>query len=347
MKEIATSAGLSDPSHIVAQPIRALDRGMLAADEVVGRTLMVRRIMESVMKEGTHFGTIPGTPKPSLYQPGCDVLAVTFRIAPKISLVEDLSNGDSVRYRITVGGVHQVTGELLAEGIGECSSDEEKYRWRKPVCDEEFNDTPLERRREKWARGNQKPYKQKQIRTSPPDVANTVLKMATKRAKVAMILNATAASDVFSQDIEDLSEELRDLGAEPTAPVVPMPKASGPAAADAPVTSEPQQQAQAKPAAPFVPDTPNTEFSRERVTVKAVEPAATKDKLDDTGAVIQKGRPFALVTLSTGEQFQCWHTNKLAPTLEGWRDAKTIVNLACKTARDVRFRPTIESGAAA
>jgi hypothetical protein len=33
--------------------------------------------------------------------------------------------------------------------------------------------------------------------------------MACKRAMVAMILNVTAASDIFTQDIEDLPEELR------------------------------------------------------------------------------------------------------------------------------------------
>jgi hypothetical protein len=33
--------------------------------------------------------------------------------------------------------------------------------------------------------------------------------MACKRAQVAMTLNVTAASDIFTQDIEDLPEELR------------------------------------------------------------------------------------------------------------------------------------------
>ncbi|MTV64573.1 hypothetical protein GM539_14660, partial [Streptococcus pneumoniae] len=40
--------------------------------------------------------------------------------------------------------------------------------------------------------------------------ANTVLKMACKRAKMAMVLNVTAASDCFSQDLEDLDDVLRE-----------------------------------------------------------------------------------------------------------------------------------------
>lgn len=233
----------------------ALDRGTnLATSEVIARTHQIREVMEKVMKENVHFGVIPGTQKPTMYQPGADVLAVTFRIAPKVEQIDDLSTEDSVRYRVRVQGVHQVTGELLAEGVGECSSDEEKYRWRRPVVDDEWKETPEDRRREKWARGQKGAYKQKQIRTSPADVANTVLKMAVKRAKIAMILNATAASDVFAQDLEDLSEELREslAGDEPPPQTVQQPQrrseSSSPASSQPPATGEP-----AKPAAATEP----------------------------------------------------------------------------------------------
>jgi len=129
--------------------------------------------------------------------------------------VEDLSTADEVRYRATVRATYQQTGEILGEMVGECSSSEEKYRWRRPVCDEEFDETPADLRREKWAKGQSKPYKQKQIRTSPADVANTVLKMAVKRGLIAVALSVLSASDIFAQDLEDLSPELRDaVGAE-------------------------------------------------------------------------------------------------------------------------------------
>jgi hypothetical protein len=41
---------------------------------------------------------------------------------------------------------------------------------------------------------------------NPADYYNTVLKMAKKRAHVDAILTATAASDIFTQDIEDMPE---------------------------------------------------------------------------------------------------------------------------------------------
>jgi hypothetical protein len=108
---------------------------------------------------------------------------------------------------------------VLAVGVGEASTNEEKYRWRRPVCDEEYDEAPPHQRREKWARGQGgKAYKNKQVRTSPADLANTVLKMAHKRALIHGTLLATAASSVFNQDLEDFSEELRGAVVEADAP---------------------------------------------------------------------------------------------------------------------------------
>lgn len=182
----------------------------LTAGEIRAHVNRVQEVMKAVMQKDTHYGVIPGSKKPSLYKPGAEVLCVTFRVAQSYR-VEDLSNADSVRYRIACVGTHQTTGVVLGEGIGECSSNEEKYKWRRAICNEEFDDTPLDRRRIKYSKYQGKVDKTPQIRTEPADIANTVLKMAAKRAQVAMTLNVTAASDCFTQDIEDLPEELRDL----------------------------------------------------------------------------------------------------------------------------------------
>lgn len=181
----------------------APSQGRMSASEVVQHAMVVQEVMRAVMKKGVHFGVIPGTDKPTLYQPGADVLCMTFRIAAQFE-VEDLSAADAIRYRVTCRGVHQPTGVVLGSGIGEGSTGEEKYKWRRSVNDKEFESTPQHMRRVKYG----KSYETKQIRTEPADVANTVLKMAAKRAKIAMVLNVTAASDMFGQDLEDLDEAL-------------------------------------------------------------------------------------------------------------------------------------------
>lgn len=185
------------------------DQAVLSAGEIRAHVNRVQEVMRAVMQKDVHYGVVPGSKKPSLYKPGAEVLCATFRIAPSFK-IEDLSNGDSIRYRIAAIATHQTTGIVLGEGVGECSSNEEKYKWRRAVCAEEFDDTPADRRRVKYSKYQGKVEKTQQIRTEPADIANTVLKMAVKRAQVAMTLNVTAASDCFTQDIEDLPPELQE-----------------------------------------------------------------------------------------------------------------------------------------
>ena len=176
--------------------------------EVVAHAKTVQQVMQAVMKPNVHYGAIPGAgDKPTLLKSGAEVLCMTFRIAARYE-VTDLSRDGSIRYRVNCIGEHQTSGATLGSGLGECSSDEEKYRWRKAVCAEEFEATPETHRRMKFGRKQGGYYTVQQVRTESADLANTVLKMACKRAKIAMVLNVTAASDMFSQDLEDLDAEL-------------------------------------------------------------------------------------------------------------------------------------------
>ena len=199
----------------------------LTAVQIKAQVNLIQEVMQAVMKKDVHYGVIPGTNKPTLYKPGSEKILSTFKIGVRPE-TDDLSIPDEVRYRVRAIGFDQQTGAVLGAGIGECSSDEEKYKWRKPVCDEEFNETPEDRKRVVWKKYEGKPYQQKQVRTRPSDVANTVLKMAKKRAQIDMTLTVTAASDVFDQDLEDIPEEMRQEQAEGKPPIAtPQKKGNG------------------------------------------------------------------------------------------------------------------------
>jgi hypothetical protein len=180
-------------------------RSLTAAD-VRAQVNLMQDVMLEVMKDGTHYGKIPGTQSKSLYKAGAEKLMATFRLAGDPE-TEDLSTEGEIKYRVKVR-LTTVNGAFVGAGIGECSSQEEKYAWRAALCDEEFDDTPENRRRIKYQKKEGAVRKTKQIRTNPADVANTILKMAKKRAQVDAVITCTAASDLFTQDIEDLPEEI-------------------------------------------------------------------------------------------------------------------------------------------
>ena len=184
-----------------------------AADtkSVVEQVKAIQHIMQAVMKDGTHYGVIPGCKQPSLYKPGSEALLSAFKISvePEVKTIRD---GDHISYEVRCIGRHMQSGIVIGIGVGEASTAEDKYAWRGAVCVEEFDGTPDTRKRVKWFKGHQdKPaYSINQVRTNVADIANTVLKMAKKRAQIDLCLTALAASDIFTQDLEDLPEEYRD-----------------------------------------------------------------------------------------------------------------------------------------
>ena len=170
----------------------------------------IQEVMKEVMLKGTHYGTVPGCgDKPTLLKAGAEKLMMTFRLAVDPE-VEDLSDTYTRRYRVKTRFTSQATGMFLGTGVGECASDEEKYAWREAVCREEYDATDPSLRREKWKRNQKTPVLQ--VHTNPSDVANTILKMAKKRSLVDGVLTVTGASDIFTQDLEEMPEELRGNG---------------------------------------------------------------------------------------------------------------------------------------
>lgn len=196
---------MSNENNVVAfQP--AVDnygsRSLTAAD-VRAQVNLMQDVMLEVMKDGTHFGVIPGTKQKSLYKAGAEKIMSTFRLAADPEVTE-LGRDGEIHYRVKVS-IRSASGQFLGAGIGECSSSEEKYAWRGAVHSKEWDATPENRRRVKYLRDGREIQ---QVRTNPADVSNTILKMAKKRGLIDGVLTVTAASDLFTQDIEDLPDEV-------------------------------------------------------------------------------------------------------------------------------------------
>ena len=182
----------------------------LTVEEVIARSKLVKRVLAEVMEKGKHYDTIPGCGKKAcLLQAGAQQLGVTFGMFPDQTIVNMVDTPEEYMVAVKVS-LYGASGICFGSSIGVCSSMEDKYHWRKIICDAEFNDTPENKRREKWKKGyrDNPAYKEKQVMVSPKDIANTVTKMAIKRGYVGAMITATAASDQFTQDLDDMQKEL-------------------------------------------------------------------------------------------------------------------------------------------
>jgi len=194
---------------------------------VLKQVQIIQSIMHGVMKQDEHYGTIPGTKKPSLYKAGAEKLSLTFRLRPEYEIRRsDLPNGHR-EYEVVCTLYHIPTGQSVGQGVGSATTMEGKYRYRggekvgtgQPIPKTYWN---LKKTDGNAAQvliggpgfsvgkidGNWEICStgEKMEHDNPADYWNTILKMAKKRAHVDAILTATAASDIFTQDIEDMPE---------------------------------------------------------------------------------------------------------------------------------------------
>jgi len=132
----------------------------------------IREFVSQIMIEGEDFGVIPGTrTKPTLLKPGAEKLCAFFGLAPDIDVTQRIEQWEAPEffaYEVKCS-LRGADGRLRGSGIGSCSSRESQYNKRRNLA----------------------------------DVANTILKMAKKRAMVDAVLSTTGASQFYSQDVEE------------------------------------------------------------------------------------------------------------------------------------------------
>lgn len=209
-----------------------------AIDDLLNKVALVQEVMKKVMHEGEHFGKIPGCgDKPALMKAGAEKLGMTFRLQPSFA-VNERDLGNSHREYSIVCTLSDGT-----QGVGSCSTMESKYRYRQgerkcPICGKASIITGKKEYGggflcfakkggcgEKFKEDDERITGQqigKVEHDNPADFYNTCLKMGKKRAHVDAIITATACSDIFTQDVEELVNQ----GVTPPAGTAATPAAS-------------------------------------------------------------------------------------------------------------------------
>ncbi|MCT4593146.1 MAG: hypothetical protein N4A57_02580 [Anaeromicrobium sp.] len=163
--------------------------------------------VQSTLKKDHDFGVIPGTFKPTLLKPGAEKILMMFGLTSEYEFLEKVENYEKGFFAYTLKCKLLKKGQKITEGVGQCNTMEGKYRYRwvseKNVPEGIAKETLPSRNKE----GKYGPYTEYKIENDDPyTLANTVLKMAKKRAQVDAVLTVASLSEVFTQDIEDMRE---------------------------------------------------------------------------------------------------------------------------------------------
>lgn len=130
-----------------------------------------QQIVQKTLKRGHDYGVIPGTDKPTLLKPGAEKILMLMGLSSEYHITERIQDYEEGFFAFTVRCELYKNGTKITEGVGHCNTKEKKYK-------------------------NQDPY----------TLANTCLKMAKKRAQIDATLTVASLSEVFTQDIEDMTE---------------------------------------------------------------------------------------------------------------------------------------------
>lgn len=227
--------------HAAAQAAPMTRRAILSKEllrEEAEQRALLGAYVKQEMKEGTDFGKIPGTEKPTLLKPGAEKLISLFHCSPEFTMVHEqcVSDFDRPFFKYTFRCVIRGPGgAVLAEGYGSANSREARYRWRTAnrKCVTCGKDAIIQGKAEfgggwvcfkkKNGCGQKYGIDDPAITTQPAgrvenediaDLDNTILKMAKKRAQVDGAIALARCSDMFTQDVEDFAHH----GAGPDVP---------------------------------------------------------------------------------------------------------------------------------
>ena len=210
--------------------IAVLDQDFALPDQQQTRAVLqqvqqFQSLIQTSLEKDHDFGVIPGTQKPTLLKPGAEKIAKLLGLADTYEIMEQTMEWDRglFQYVIRASLVSIKTGQVVAQGVGECNSYESRYRYRW-IWERElavYGYATSSGLRERSTRNGGKQYRIEN--EDPADQINTVLKMAKKRSLVDAALSVGSLSNLFTQDMEEPPRPSQTPQNAPTSPPTPAP----------------------------------------------------------------------------------------------------------------------------
>lgn len=245
-----TRVALRPPTTTLAHVQSGVGQIMQLSDEDFERNLTMlkkgleraRRMQTEILRPDIDFGTLPGVDRPFLHKPGAETFEKAYGLATTYTVTRNIGDGENepeVEY-IVHARVHLGTGDgpVIAEGLGQASTWEKKYRYRAgsrkcPKCGADAIRRGTKRGSDEpefycWTKqggcGVRFAIDTPELAQAPDDIenpdpwdlANTLLKMARKRSYVDGILTGTGTSGLFTQDEDSPAARVGAGAAGPT-----------------------------------------------------------------------------------------------------------------------------------
>lgn len=184
-----------------ANPVSIIDNvNVQQVSATMQKIAQFQAVVQKTLKKDHDYGVIPGTGnKPTLLKPGAEKILMLMGLTSEYEVIEKVQDYENGFFAFTVKCALLRQGLKITEGVGHANTRERRYT------------------RVKEGKEPQDPY----------TLANTVLKMAKKRAQVDAALTVASLSEVFTQDLEDMDLPTGNVTPPPSRGPAPAPKNGG------------------------------------------------------------------------------------------------------------------------
>ena len=184
------------------------DIDVKAVSETLAKVKTLQSTLKNILVDNHDYGKIPGCgDKPTLLNPGAEKILMALGITSSYELIEHTENFEGKGFfAYTVKCILFKNGSKITEGLGHANSKEKKWAlefvYEKDLpqgSDKEL----LKKKKFETSKGTFYKY---EVEADANSKANTILKMAKKRAQIDAVLTVASLSEIFTQDFDDLPE---------------------------------------------------------------------------------------------------------------------------------------------
>lgn len=180
-----------------------------AVSDTLKKIRVLQGTIKSILVNEVDYGKIQGCgDKPTLLKPGADKIITAYGLTPSyeiITMKEDYEGNGFFTYTIKCNLM--LNGIKISEGLGQANSKEKKWAYEYVYEKDLPKGTDKELLKSKKITTDRGTFYKYEIQADACSKANTILKMAEKRAKVDAVLSFANLSEIFTQDFDDLPPE--------------------------------------------------------------------------------------------------------------------------------------------
>lgn len=185
------------------------DIDVKAVSETLAKVKTLQSTLKNILVDNHDYGKIPGCgDKPTLLKPGAEKILMALGITSSYELIEHTENFDGKGFfAYTVKCLLLKNGAKITEGLGHANSKEKKWALEFVYEKDLPKGTDKDLLKKKTIESKNGTYVKYEIEADANSKANTILKMAKKRAQIDAVLTVASLSEIFTQDFDDLPPE--------------------------------------------------------------------------------------------------------------------------------------------